>query len=181
MISCWILRHSARIKCWLLKHRMKIFEGIISSNPLKAQKLHPLDAPSVHPMNRQLQKTKCWSLKHELTLRCWFLKHEMKTFEWIVFSNPFEARGLHPLGAPLVHPMNPETPRTKCRSLKHRLMAKCWFLRHESKSETMVSKKAWDEDLWVDYFQQSTQSLGATPIGWCTQWILNPWEQNVDL
>jgi hypothetical protein len=31
--------------------------------------------------------------------------HEMKTFEWIIFKNPLEARGLHPLGAPLVHPM----------------------------------------------------------------------------
>jgi hypothetical protein len=29
----------------------------------------------------------------------------MKTFEWIVFKNPLEARGLHPLGAPPVHPM----------------------------------------------------------------------------
>jgi hypothetical protein len=27
-------------------------------------------------------------------------KHEMKTFEWIIFSNPLKARGLHPLGAP---------------------------------------------------------------------------------
>jgi hypothetical protein len=31
-------------------------------------------------------------------------KHEMKIFEWIIFSNPLKARGLHPLGAP---PMNP--------------------------------------------------------------------------
>jgi hypothetical protein len=30
---------------------------------------------------------------------------EVKTFEWIIFKNPLEARGLHPLGAPLVHPM----------------------------------------------------------------------------
>jgi hypothetical protein len=29
----------------------------------------------------------------------------MKTFEWIIFKNPLEARGLHPLGAPSVHPM----------------------------------------------------------------------------
>jgi hypothetical protein len=27
-------------------------------------------------------------------------QHEMKTFEWITFSNPLKARGLHPLGAP---------------------------------------------------------------------------------
>jgi hypothetical protein len=27
-------------------------------------------------------------------------RHEMKTFEWIIFKNPLEARGLHPLGAP---------------------------------------------------------------------------------
>jgi hypothetical protein len=26
-------------------------------------------------------------------------RHEMKTFEWIIFKNPLEARGLHPLGA----------------------------------------------------------------------------------
>jgi hypothetical protein len=31
----------------------------------------------------------------------------------------------------------------------------------------MLIFKAWDEDLWVDYFQKSTQSSGATPIG-CT-------------
>jgi hypothetical protein len=24
-------------------------------------------------------------------------KHEMKTFEWIIFKNPLEARGLHPM------------------------------------------------------------------------------------
>jgi hypothetical protein len=30
----------------------------------------------------------------------------MKTFEWIIFKNPLEARGLHPLGAPSVHPMD---------------------------------------------------------------------------
>jgi hypothetical protein len=30
---------------------------------------------------------------------------EVKTFEWIVYKNPLEARGLHPLGAPLLHPM----------------------------------------------------------------------------
>jgi hypothetical protein len=35
-------------------------------------------------------------------------QHEMKTFEWIIFSNPLKAQGLHPLGAPPVHPMNPE-------------------------------------------------------------------------
>ena len=40
--------------------------------------------------------------------------HEMKTFEWIIFSNPFKARGLHPLGAPSVHPINPEPQRVEC-------------------------------------------------------------------
>jgi hypothetical protein len=30
----------------------------------------------------------------------------MKTFEWIICKNPLEARGLHPLGVPSVHPMN---------------------------------------------------------------------------
>ena len=31
--------------------------------------------------------------------------HKMKTFERIIFKNPLKARGLHPLGAPSVHPM----------------------------------------------------------------------------
>jgi hypothetical protein len=31
--------------------------------------------------------------------------HKMKTFERIIFKNPLKARGLHPLGAPPVHPM----------------------------------------------------------------------------
>jgi hypothetical protein len=38
----------------------------------------------------------------------------MKTFEWINYTNPLEARGLHPLGAPSAHPMNFEFKRAKC-------------------------------------------------------------------
>jgi hypothetical protein len=38
--------------------------------------------------------------------KCWFLRHEMKTFEWIIFKKPLKARGLHPLGAPSVHPID---------------------------------------------------------------------------
>jgi hypothetical protein len=41
-------------------------------------------------------------------------KLEMKTFEQIIFSNPLEARGLHLLGAPSVHPMKHEPQRAKC-------------------------------------------------------------------
>jgi hypothetical protein len=37
----------------------------------------------------------------------------MKTFEWIICKNPLEARGLHPLGAPSVHPMNFEVLQCK--------------------------------------------------------------------
>jgi hypothetical protein len=40
-------------------------------------------------------------------------RHEIKTFEWIIFKNPLEARGLHPLDAPLVHPMNHHPRRSK--------------------------------------------------------------------
>jgi hypothetical protein len=45
-------------------------------------------------------------------------KHEMKTFEWIIFKNPLEARGLHPLGAPLVHPMSHHPRRSKMLTSK---------------------------------------------------------------
>jgi hypothetical protein len=38
----------------------------------------------------------------------------MKTFEWVIFGNPIKARGLHPLDAPSVHPMNHETPKATC-------------------------------------------------------------------
>jgi hypothetical protein len=41
-------------------------------------------------------------------------RHETKTFEWIIFKNPLKARGLHPLGAPVVHPMNHHPREAKC-------------------------------------------------------------------
>jgi hypothetical protein len=41
-------------------------------------------------------------------------QREMKTFEWIIFSNPLKARGLHQLGAPLVHPMNHQPQKAEC-------------------------------------------------------------------
>jgi hypothetical protein len=42
----------------------------------------------------------------------------MKTFEWIIFKNPLEARGLHSLGAPSVHPMNHHPRRSKMLTSK---------------------------------------------------------------
>jgi hypothetical protein len=42
----------------------------------------------------------------------------MKTFEWIISKNPLEARGLHPLGAPSVHPMNFEALQSKMLTSK---------------------------------------------------------------
>jgi hypothetical protein len=61
-------------------------------------------------------------------------KHEMKTFEWIIFSNPLKARGLHPLGAPPVHPMNPQPLRTECWSLKHKPVTEHRFLKYKAKT-----------------------------------------------
>jgi hypothetical protein len=96
-------------------------------------------------------KIVCWSLKHKADDIMLNSKasdedkrliskknHEMKTFEWIIFSNPLKARGLHPLGAPLVHPMNHQPQKIECWSLKHELMIKCWFLKHE-----MKTRKCW--------------------------------------
>jgi hypothetical protein len=31
-------------------------------------------------------------------------KTKMETFEWTISKNSLKARGLHPMGAPLVHP-----------------------------------------------------------------------------
>jgi hypothetical protein len=42
----------------------------------------------------------------------------MKTFEWIIYKNPLEAQGLHPLGAPSVHPMNFEVLKSKMLTSK---------------------------------------------------------------
>jgi hypothetical protein len=41
-------------------------------------------------------------------------QREMKTFEWIIFKNTLEARGLHPLGTPSVHPMNHHPQEAEC-------------------------------------------------------------------
>jgi hypothetical protein len=38
--------------------------------------------------------SKAWDEDEPMTSK----KQEMKTFEWIIFSNPLKARGLHPLG-----------------------------------------------------------------------------------
>jgi hypothetical protein len=38
---------------------MKTFEWIILKNPLEARGLHPLGAPSAHPMNRHLKSRQC--------------------------------------------------------------------------------------------------------------------------
>jgi hypothetical protein len=81
---------------------MKTFEWIIFKNPLEAWGLHPLGAPPVHPINHHFERKQRQFLRHKAKLKARFL---MKTFEWIIFQNPLEARGLHPLGAPPVHPM----------------------------------------------------------------------------
>jgi hypothetical protein len=76
---------------------MKTFEWIIFKNPLEARGLHLLGAPLVHPINHHFEGKQRQFLRHKTKLKARFL---MKTFEWIIFQNPLEARGLHP-----VHPM----------------------------------------------------------------------------
>jgi hypothetical protein len=79
---CWPLKHKVDdimliSKIFDKKERMisekqremKTFEWIIFINPLKARGLHPLGAPSAHPMNHQPQETECWFLKHKMKLR----------------------------------------------------------------------------------------------------------------
>jgi hypothetical protein len=106
----------------------------------------------------------------------------MKTFEWIIFKNPLKARGLHPLGAPPVHPMNHHFKSRQCQLLKHmeRLKAGLTFNKKYKRKIKMIS----DEDLRMDYFQKSTRSSGATPIE-CTSGAPNevqgPAIRNADL
>jgi hypothetical protein len=90
---------------------MKTFEWIIFKNPLEARGLHPLGAPPVHPINHHFERKQRQFPRHKTKPKARFL---MKTFEWIIFQNPLEARGLHPLGAPLVHP-------TKFRVLQYEM------------------------------------------------------------
>jgi hypothetical protein len=42
-------------------------------------------------------------------------KQEMKTFEWIIFKNLLEARGLHPLGAMNHHPQRSKMLTSKAQ------------------------------------------------------------------
>jgi hypothetical protein len=53
-------------------------------NLIKAWRLHPLGAPSVHPTDSQNFKVECW-----------ILKNKMKTFELII-SKSNQSSGLHP-------------------------------------------------------------------------------------
>jgi hypothetical protein len=123
----------------------------------------------------------CWPLKHNINnimltskafgkKRGWSSEkgHEMKTFEWIIFKNPLEARGLPPLGAPLVHPMNRHLRSRQCWPLKHRARSKQGWPPTKYKWKIkVVSDNTRSEDLWVDYLQKSTRRSGPTPIG-CT-------------
>jgi hypothetical protein len=61
-------------------------------------------------------------------------RHEMKTFEWIIFKNPLEAWGLHPLGAPLVHPMNHHFKRKQRQFLRHKARLKARLTSNQSAS-----------------------------------------------
>jgi hypothetical protein len=109
----------------------------------------------------------------------------MKNFEWIIFKNPLEARGLHPLGAPSVHPRNHHPQEAECWLLKHKAkLRQGWLLKKHKWKIKVISEKTWNEDLRVDYLQKSTRSSGATPIG-CTLGAPNEFwssiEQNADL
>jgi hypothetical protein len=55
----------------------------------------------------------------------------MKTFEWIIFSNPLKAWGLHPLGAPPVHPIDHQPQKDRM------LISKAW-----EENKTMLTSKA---------------------------------------
>jgi hypothetical protein len=102
----------------------------------------------------------------------------MKTFEWIIFSNSLKARGLHPLGAPPVHPMDHQLQKTECWFLKHQMrMKQCWLLKHEF----------WKSLKWrpsSGLFSVIHSKLGGY-THWvhlqCTQWILKFKKQNADL
>jgi hypothetical protein len=72
---------------------VKTFE-LIPQNQFKAQGLHPLGVPSVHPMDAERPKEER-STQRRIVM----------TFE-LITQNQFKARGLHPLGAPSVHLMD---------------------------------------------------------------------------
>jgi hypothetical protein len=57
-----------------------------------------LGAPPMHQINHHFERKQRQIPRHKTKLKARFL---MKTFEWIIFQNPLEARGLHPP----VHPM----------------------------------------------------------------------------
>jgi hypothetical protein len=73
--------------------------------------------------------SKAWDEnKTMLTSKAWVLKRlETKTFEWVIFSNPLEAQGLHP--------MDPEFQKAECRPLKHKPETEHRFLRNKAKAD----------------------------------------------
>jgi hypothetical protein len=60
-------------------------------------------------------------------------KHEMKTFEWIIFSNPLKARGLHP-GCTSGVPNESSTPKDRMLISKHKLVTEHRFLKYKAKT-----------------------------------------------
>jgi hypothetical protein len=100
-------------------------------------------------------------------------------------KNSLEARGLQPLGAPSVHPMNRHLRSRQCWPLKHRARSKQGWPPTKNKWKIkVISDYTRSEDLRVDCLQKSTRSSGATPIG-CTfgapNEVRSPTIQNADL
>jgi hypothetical protein len=133
-------------KCRFLKHKMKIFKWIIFKNPLKARGLHPLGAPSVHPVDflipedrmliskawnenlwavyfqKPTQSSKCWLPKHDMKTRCWSPKHQTETFEKAVFTESLKVLETTPnrciFGAPITRmEIKPQTHELDLESL----------------------------------------------------------------
>jgi hypothetical protein len=115
---------------------------------IKARGLHPMGAPSVHPMES-------WNFEAE----CWTLNHTMKTFELII-SKSNQSSWTTPIGCTFGAPN---------RVMKYQ--------------KKMVNSKASSEDLWIDYFKIKSKLGGYT--NWvhlqCTQRSHEISKENVEL
>jgi hypothetical protein len=83
-------------------------QNMVDRNDLKTRQRTSIKCPISHRANKL----------HYLARYGWIVnsavKDKRKTFEWFILKNPLEGRGLHPLGAPLVHPMDYHSKPRQC-------------------------------------------------------------------
>ena len=114
--------------CQFLQAKGRPSNGLSLKNPFEGRGLHPLGAPPVHPMEYYSKPIYRRLLRRRARLKRLILNRDAGARMEITFGsrpssrlsskNLLKGRGLHPLGAPPVHPMKSRVLQSKMPTSK---------------------------------------------------------------